>query len=726
MKRPLALIGLTLMAVLTVCFYGDNTVITVVATAAAVGLGISLSVKKLRKSVEAPVLFATILLAISFFTFYSRFFVEPVLQKWSGDTHAMVGVLRDEGEYREGKNIYKLSLIEIDGENANVGLVLYSKDAIFCQVGDCLSFTSETYSVTDGNLADGCYLCASVYDEGEVEISASETHPLYYYAVKLRNSLRSAFYLELDYDTAALANAVLLGDGSGFSSDTVKSFRASGLSHIAVVSGLHLSVIAMLYSKTLGKLIKNKYANALATVAVIALFLALTGFGRSSLRAAIMLIVTILAGIFNRESDSLNSLGLASILLCLVNPLAVGDIGVLLSYGATLGIVALSSPIEAFFTRGLARCRIPLFVDWVLCKAASLLSTTLSAVIATLPITILYFGKASLVQLISNITVVPWVKWFMLASGLAALFHFIPYADFITDFMAAISNFIGGIILKLSKMFASLPCAYMKADYDFVILWMAFTFALFLIAVTLFKRCKGIKLCCLVVSVLILISGSTAHLLYSQNQVTLKVIPAYRGQSVILESSDGNAVLACSGKVSNSSYILNELEPSLSCGSLIVVASCDNSASKNANNILSEFDYERVLLYDTDDNSEYAARLTEQSSQVVEAYGDYTVKLWDKALLKIMLRGGDVYEYLTAGSTTVLILPSRGDASLIPESLRSSDVLITCGMINGMELLSFKTLISNGNAFQRAAVIDFYRFAQGKKLSVSNTVSFDL
>ena len=110
------------------------------------------------------------------------------------------------------------------------------------------------------NLADKIYINAYTYEN--VEVIEAEQRPLYFHFVKLRQHLRGALYSELHKDTADLASAVLLGDDS-FSDETYEALRRSGLTHMVVVSGLHLSILTMLYSKTFGKLTKNKYINAL-------------------------------------------------------------------------------------------------------------------------------------------------------------------------------------------------------------------------------------------------------------------------------------------------------------------------------------------------------------------------------------------------------------------------------------------------------------------------------
>lgn len=734
MKRPLALIGLTAMLVLAVCFYADFKVSLWIAALAFVGFIASLVIKRLRKLISPSVFFATVIVTVVVFNMFSLLYVNPLWQSYNKDEESKIeAILCEEGSYDGSKYFYELKVLSVDGEKADFKMMLSSKDAIMCKVGDRLSFSAILNNTTYGKyLANRCYFSAYVYYESVVEVTSAETRPLYYYAVELRDKIRSAFYQELDFDVAALSNAVLLGDNSGFSEEISKNIRYAGLSHVTVVSGLHLSVITMLWTKAFGKLFKNKYADAAVTLVLVFFFLSLTGFGKSSIRAAIMLFVLILSRIFNREGDSLNSLGLAAILLTITNLYVVGDVGVLLSFSATFGIVAFSTPMEKYLSRKLVFKRyvnnetMNNIINNAPRRVNVTISTTVTAAVATLPVTIIFFGRVSLVQIISNLVILPFVQWFMLAAAVTAVLHFIPYIGVLTDVVAFIANLIGKAMLSLTKLFASIPMAYVKADYDFVIFWLCSSLGLFLLIYFLRRKGRGLNIICGILSLLILIAGALGHTLAYRNTLSLYVTPAHGGQSVILSSKDGNAVLACSGEIYNSDKMIDILETVYSENQLMIISSVDNTASENAEDILEVFDYSGILMYDTDDSSEHAENIRASSENLTETYEDCTVNLWGKGTLSLLKRQGSVYMYLSSGSTTVLILPTAGDVSVLPEDMRSPDVLITSGMLTNMELLSFETLISNGDNLEQSAVIDFYRNREVTKVAVSDTITFDI
>lgn len=708
MKRPLALIGLTFMLVLTVCFYADFTIVQWLSVFSLVGLLVSVAVRKLRKTVSLPAVFAVSIVAVLVFTLYSQLYVKPIQQKYSGVKALVNATVAEEPQQAGGSYYYTLKTNYINGENVKLKLSLFSNSPINCDVGDSLTFTSELASTDYGiYLSDKVYLRAFTYDGAEVK--KADVRPMYYYIVSLRQSIRTALYAQLDYDTAAFATAVLLGDDAGFTEETAESLRHAGLTHIVVVSGLHLAILTMIYTKIFGGLIKNKFVNAACTVLIILFFLCLTGFGKSSIRAAIMLFVLISARLFNREGDSLNSLGLAAILLCTFNPYVVGDVGVLLSFSATFGIVVFSTPLESFLTKRLS----PLensnhkLINRSFRFTSALFSTTVTAVFATLPVNIMFFGKVSLVQIISNLLVLPFVQYFMLFSAFGVIFYYLPI-PLVADFFALLAELVGKLILGIAKLLASFPMAYVKADFRFVVFWVFASIALIAFAYALSKKGRGLNLLCITMSIAVLASGASGHMIASRNRLTVYIAPSKYGQGVILAGKDGNAVLSVPDDNYATEKLTSVLDDIYTENQLMIVDFNSKSACNNSEIILSEFDYEQVLMYDKNSNK------------------DYTVTLWDKATFDVFEVNENVYMYLVSADTSMLILPSSGDVLEIPQDLRSPDVLVTSGIIDNMELLSFTTLIANGNSFKQSAVLDFYRSREGVKLAAADTVNFDI
>ena len=702
MKRPLALIGLTSMLVLTVCFYADAIWLKVIFALSLAGLIITLAFKKLRKKPEPYAFLSVIIICILGFNMFSQFYVKPIGAEYSGKEAEITATLIEEPQSYGGTVCYTVRTRTIDGNPEKVKILIYSDVIEDCQVADTIEFSAKLKSIDYGKyLADRIYLRGNVY--GEAQVSEPSLRPFYYYIVKIRQCIRESIYENLDYDVADFASAVLLGDGMQ-NAENYDTLRRAGLTHIVVVSGLHLSIIVACYAKIISRKVKNKYINISVAVLLILLFLFITGFGKSTVRAAIMLFVILSSKLFKRRGDSLNSLGFAAILMSYINPYIAGDLGVLLSFSATFGIVVFSVPLTQFLTKWLkpeylATCKrinksVRMFFEQ--------LSVTITAVFCTLPVTVLFFGKVSLVQILSNLIIAPLIKWFMLSVALCLITSFIP-VYFTGGSFAFIANVIGKVILYMAKKFASLPMAYVKADYVFVVFWIFASILIFTVAYILRRNGKGLHFLCIFMSTMIFLSGFLGQVMVSYNKITVFVTPSEAGQSIILSSKEGN-VLICSSDTFDSTLYTEEILENIYTEKQLAVFASENIWEYDH----SLFDYTEVLMYDN------------------ICKEDLRINLWDKGTLSIIERQGEVYQYIDFDEKSMLILPSKGDASVLPEDMRSADVLITSGRVDNMELLSFHTLYSNGDDFKAAAVVDYFKNRDINPVMVSDTVNLNI
>ena len=183
--------------------------------------------------------------------------------------------------------------------------------------------------------------------------------------------------------------ALLTGDRSYFSDTFYNNVKAAGVAHVMVVSGMHLAVIVSFLTYFLNKLFYNRYLKAfIIFITVIAIF-AVCGFTMSMLRAGITYILIALALLLNRQSKSENNLGTAVSVILLFNPLIVFNVAFQLSVLSTFGILVVAIPIIEFITQNKIIKLRPLSA----LTSSAIISV--SALLFTLPVTILVFGYVS-------------------------------------------------------------------------------------------------------------------------------------------------------------------------------------------------------------------------------------------------------------------------------------------------------------------------------------------
>lgn len=159
-----------------------------------------------------------------------------------------------------------------------------------------------------------------------------------------RSRLISVFENNLPPNQAAIMKSMVLGDMSSMDADVLDAFRAAGLYHILVVSGLHISILMLAINKLLDKFFPIKIS-ALITLGIIILYAVMVG-GVSIARACTMAGVMVFAKVLDKERDFITSISFAALCLLILQPLFLFDVGFLLSFGAVYGIAIGTAPIE--------------------------------------------------------------------------------------------------------------------------------------------------------------------------------------------------------------------------------------------------------------------------------------------------------------------------------------------------------------------------------------------
>ena len=160
----------------------------------------------------------------------------------------------------------------------------------------------------------------------------------------VQNNIKENMFNILDEEQGALCVGILIGDREKISDITEDNFKKSNLTHMLAVSGSHITYIIVALTTILSK--TNRKLSLIITIFFLIFFTVLTGFTASVLRASIMGILTLLARILHRKSDTINNLGISSIIILIYNPYLLVDAGFLLSYAGTIGIIFFSKKIE--------------------------------------------------------------------------------------------------------------------------------------------------------------------------------------------------------------------------------------------------------------------------------------------------------------------------------------------------------------------------------------------
>jgi competence protein ComEC len=217
---------------------------------------------------------------------------------------------------------------------------------------------------------------------------------------------------------AALLTGILLGEEGGLPRDLSAAFDTTGTSHIIAISGFNIAIVSGVISSMSVRLIGRRYAAWFATAA-IAGYTAFVGGSAAVVRAALMGCIAAWGQHLGRQNSVPNALFGSALFMTAWNPHTLWDLGFLLSFAATLGLVTLAEPFGRAFERLLARLLPARWVEGAAKLLNESLILTTCAQLTTIPIIVYNFGTLSLVTLLSNVLILPPQPQVMLWGALA-------------------------------------------------------------------------------------------------------------------------------------------------------------------------------------------------------------------------------------------------------------------------------------------------------------------
>ena len=236
----------------------------------------------------------------------------------------------------------------------------------------------------------------TIEQNGKIElIKEKNINYLFINLYKVKNKIIKNINNKFPEETREVVLGILLGDKSSIEEDVRQNFADSSLSHILAVSGTHISYVVICISVLFKKLKLNKNIRKVLTSLVLFMYLYLVDFSVSATRAVIMSTIVIMQMLFYRKQDTITTIAFSSIIILINNPYSILNIGFLLSYGGTIGIILFVNRIsieskEDFFQR---------FKSYL----KDICIVTISAQTIIMPIIIYYFNTISFTFIISNI-----------------------------------------------------------------------------------------------------------------------------------------------------------------------------------------------------------------------------------------------------------------------------------------------------------------------------------
>jgi competence protein ComEC len=295
----------------------------------------------------------------------------------------------------------------------------------------------EDFSYKDFLARQG--VLAVIYRPLVTVLARDQANPLVALLLSLRDRAQEVIASALPEPQAALTAGVLLGVKSALPKDFGDDLQTVGLTHIVVVSGFNLAIVAGFLQRTAARRF-GPNRSALVAVLGVLLFTLMVGASGAVIRSAIMVSLALMVGAVGRPNDALNSLALACGLMVAWWPPQLWDVGFQLSVAATFGLIWLSPKVETWLGRVPSAIR-------------GGLAVALAAQAMTMPILAGNFHLVSLVSPLANLAVLWAVPVLMACGAVVALVGWIgapvatvvgwtawPFATWIVESVRALAG----------------------------------------------------------------------------------------------------------------------------------------------------------------------------------------------------------------------------------------------------------------------------------------------
>ena len=706
MKRLFGLIGILYLSTLTAVFYFKSKVLIIlvlISAAALVALGIYKRVKRDRYSFKTFVTAgATVALAVLSIFLYQNYYIAPIINNYSDKEISVEGYVCEEIKYKDTSVEYLIQTTAIDSKTVFTKIKYTGYNETEIKEFDFVKLNVKAYAENnDRSIAHRVLLRAYEKSPENITPTGDSKPSLYKFAISARKEIGRSFGKLMPKQSAELSRAIMLGDKDALDDDVLDNFRKTGTSFLIVVSGLHLSVALAFVTKIIGRFTKRRIPLCVASIIVIIGFAALTGFNYSVIRAATAVIIYQIGRILLRNSDPLNSLGFAALAITIINPCAVGDLGLLMSFSATMGIILWAEKINNFFIQktnaGKIKKKIikkPLYFFF------NLISVSIAAAIWILPISIIAFGKISPIVVIVALFTEPFASGILVLSLLCAIFyafHSIPGVSIVFDFIARViafaDNFLCQALIWFNEQFSKLPFVSVKADSAAVYIWLAVTATMVIIGY-LIKAKRTYVISAINISFALMFILTAVSFLTADKSSRLTVYQSGKGVCIELKKGYNISLLSAGGNNKVYKTICEDATDSNDVIDNIIIPK-----SNNYDSLLPDLatDYKINNLITNTMSAEDIEQISSVTPYVVKDESIQTVKLNTEDSVKIISTDDVLYQYIHCGENNVLFVPSGGNIQNLPEEYRCADYVILDGIPRNCELIDSDDLIFTGS-----------------------------
>lgn len=362
------------------------------------------------------------------------------IMAYSGKECNFSGEIKSADYYNNEKVLY---IIEGEINGAQKARLSFFSQDLNARQGDLISIEnakleplSVTYLFNEEEYYKSRNIFLSIGRYESIELETRRCRVFFRAIEDYRNKIVNEFCLRIGQQNGNILSGMVFGEDGGIDDGQKALLYRCGIGHILAVSGLHVSIIVALLMFILEKLRLNRYFSFAVINFFMILMIIMVRYPVSAIRAVLMLDIMYSARLLRRQNDSLNSLSIAVLLICLSNPYVITDRGFLLSVSGTFGI-AVFGPYMAEKING----------DDIKSKFLKTLTVMICTSLAVTPFSILFFDETSAIAPLSNMVIAPLCVVSMVCGVIhtltAGLISPLSLAEVLTDAVVWITDKLG-------------------------------------------------------------------------------------------------------------------------------------------------------------------------------------------------------------------------------------------------------------------------------------------
>ena len=687
--RPMAIMGFSSLSVLFLCVYFDDRF-----SFASIGTGILLLlltvfIRKFRERVTPFFIAAALIFSGVSFEVLSDYKISYAESLTDREAFIEATVL-DEPEFKRSKYYYVIEMTSIDGVKYNVKLSLSASQYINAEPYDTIKLKVKLYEIgsfsRDIKLyyqSKGIFLGGYIgnYDDYPVEIIKPDKKSIDCRLLEFRKTVENRILDKLPNDYGGVTVGMLTGNKDFISDGLIESIRAAGVAPVFAVSGMHLSVWVMGLYSILELLKVRKRLNSVIGIVFTLFFMGVTGFSPSVCRAGIMLLVILAGNLFGRKADPVNSLGFAALVLGIINPMIVADIGFLLSLSSTFGIVALnprfSKKLEACLNGGALKSIFKLIAESIFISVC--------ATLTSLGFIIVFIGYISSYSILSNLLITYAASLCMLCGGIVALLY--PFGA-ASDFFAVVTGCLSKYIVKVVTLISDFSFATINTTNEYWTYGVIIFYAIVLSAFIVFKSKTAFKTVCIGLAVTVTVCCTLYHFEYS-GYTYFKILNVEDSIAAVIAKDDKNALI-CSQSVNKyfSSTVSSSLEESGFKNADMMIADVKSGTSSGVLSVIKEISPESLIVPQIDGS--LTSILPEDK---ITKASNAQIKLMKNVDVEFVSNSHFCVAYCNADGVSVCILLRFDEIENVPEEFLDEDILVAAEPYDGF---NYESIIVTG------------------------------